>query len=192
MPNLGLYVWSVIAVSAAGFILFGVAAVVWRRRNRTEQLRIIFGPEYDRAVRLYDSKARAEAALESRRRRAREMGVRELSETERDGYLMEWATIQSTATDNPVKTLIRANDLLSKILESEGSHADEEDVRRMDLALLHPTAADDYRAASDVLDRYRLGLATSEEIQDGVVRFSNVFDRILGRPDLRQRLRKVS
>jgi hypothetical protein len=192
MPNLGLYVWSVIAVSAAAFILLGVAAVLWRHRNRTEQLRIIFGPEYDRAVRLYGTKARAETALESRRRRVREMGVHELSEAERDGFLMEWATIQSTATDNPVKTLVQANDLLSKIMESQGCHTDDEDIRKMDLALLHPAAADDYRAATNVLDRYRLGLATSEEIQGGVARFSDIFDQILGRADLRQRLRKVS
>jgi hypothetical protein len=83
MPNIGLYVWAVIAVAAAGFILLGVALTAAKRRARTEQLQILFGPEYDRAVHLYEDKSRAEAALESRRRRLEGFGVHELSDTTR-------------------------------------------------------------------------------------------------------------
>src|SRR5689334_21803531 len=54
MPNIGSYVWAVIAVAAAAFILLGVAVTAAKRRARTEQLQILFGPEYDRALHLYE------------------------------------------------------------------------------------------------------------------------------------------
>ena len=90
MPNnFGLYVWAVVAVAAAAFILFGVAMYAANRRRRTEQLQILFGPEYERAVRLYGDQTRAEEALESRRQRLNELGVHELDDLERDRFLKE-------------------------------------------------------------------------------------------------------
>jgi hypothetical protein len=192
MPNIGLYVWAVIAVAAAGFILLGVAVTAAKRRARTEQLQILFGPEYDRAVRLYEDKNRAEAALESRRRRLEGFGVHELSDSDRDRFLMEWARIQSASPVSSGTTLIQADALLARIMEAEGCPVEDDDDRKIDLALVHPTIAEEYRVASDVIARNSLGLATPEESRRAVIRFSNIFDTILGESDLRQRLRRAS
>jgi hypothetical protein len=162
------------------------------RRRRSEQLQILFGPEYDRAVRLYGDKRRAEDALESRRKRLNELGVHELGETERDRFLMEWLGIQAASPNDPANTLVRADMLLMRIMRTEGAPAEDPDERKVDLALIHPLVAEDYRAASTTLDRQRMGLASPEESRRAIIRFSNIFDAILGESDLRKRLRKVS
>src|SRR5215471_13635741 len=106
MPNnFSLYAWAVVAVAAAAFILFGIAMYAINRRRRSEQLQILFGPEYDRAVRLYGDKTRAEEALESRRKRLNELGVHSLNDAERDKYLMQWVTIQAASANDPASTL---------------------------------------------------------------------------------------
>src|SRR6266702_921268 len=134
MPNnFGLYAWAVVAVAAAAFILFGIAMYAVNRRRRSEQLQILFGPEYERAVRLYGDKARAEEALESRRRRLNELGVHELNDVERDKYLQEWITIQATSPNDPVSTLLRADRLLTEIMRAEGCPADDPAELQVDL-----------------------------------------------------------
>jgi len=190
--NFGLYVWAVVAVAAAAFILFGIAMYAVNRRRRSEQLQILFGPEYDRAIRLYGDKRRAEEALDNRRKHLEQMGVHELNETERDRYLMEWTGIQAASANDPPNTLFRADRLLTEIMRAEGCPADDPDERKVDMALIHPMVAEEYRAASTVLDRQRLGLATPEECRRAIIRFSTIFDAILGPSDLRRRLRKVS
>ena len=65
-------------------------------------------------------------------------------------------------------------------------------ISMIDLALVHPTVAEEYRAASDVISRSNLGLATPEENRRAIIRFSNIFDTILGESDLRSRLRRAS
>src|SRR5581483_8673565 len=91
MPNnFGLYTWALVAVVAAVVILFVIAMVAVNRRRRSEQLQILFGPEYDRAIRLYGDKRRAEEALENRRKRLNDLGVHELDDAERDRFLMQW------------------------------------------------------------------------------------------------------
>jgi hypothetical protein len=194
MPNnnFGLYAWAVLAVAAAGFILFGLAMYAINRRRRTEQLQILFGPEYDRAVRLYRDRGRAEDALDSRRRKLNELGVHPLNDAERNSFQTEWLAIQSASPNDPGSTLLRADHLLTDIMRAEGCPADDPDQRNVDLALIHPLIADDYRSAGAVIDRQNLGLATPEESRRALIRFSNIFDSILGESDLRARLRKVS
>jgi len=192
MPNLGLYVWAVVAVAAAALILLSVAITASARRRRTEQLQILFGPEYERALRLYDDKERAEDALGSRRKRLEELGVHELNPAERDRYLLEWMNIRAAAPNDPVSTLNRADKLLAEIMRAEGSRTVDPLEHRLDIALIHPMIAEEYRAASDVIDRLNMRLASPEECRRAVIRFSNIFDSLLGESDLGERLRKAS
>jgi hypothetical protein len=194
MPNnnIGLYTWAVVAVVAAAVILFAIAMVAVSRRRRSEQLQILFGPEYGRAIRLYGDRRRAEDALQNRRKRLNELGIHELSDAERDRFLMQWVGIQAASPNDPGSTLLRADALLTEIMRTEGCPAEDPDERKVDLALMHPLVAEDYRVSSTTIDRQRMGLATSEECRRALIRFSNIFDSILGESDLRKRLRKVS
>ena len=192
MSDLGPYVWSVMAVSAAAAILITMAFQAWRRNQRSEQLRLLFGPEYDRAVRLYGDRHRAEHALESRRKRLAEFGVHELGEAERGRFLTNWRSIQSGSISDPATAIVRADVLLADVMRAEGYPVDDPGERKVDLALVHPSIAEDYRNASDIIERQRLGLATPEECGQAVDNFSRIFDSILGTDQLRDHLKKVS
>jgi hypothetical protein len=182
----------VIAVSAAAAILIAMACYAWRRNQRSAQLQLLFGPEYDRAVRLYGDRDRAEQALESRRKRLADFGVHELSDAEREKFLANWRSIQSTSAADPATLIARADGLLAEVMRAEGCPVDDPDERKVDLALVHPFVAEDYRDASDTLERRRLGLATIEECRRAADNFSRVFDSILGSDELRDHLKKVS
>jgi hypothetical protein len=192
MPNLAPYIWSVVAVSAAAAILIAMAFYAWRRNQRSEQLRLLFGSEYDRAVHLYGDRHRAEQALESRRKRLADFGVHELGEAERQRFLANWRSIQSGSTTDPATVIVRADVLLADVMRAEGYPVDDPGERKVDLALVHPSIAEDYRNASDILERQRLGLATPDECRQAVDNFSRIFDSILGADQLRDRLKKVS
>jgi len=192
MPHLPPYLWTAIAICAVGSTIGGLALAAARRRSRTEVLQTLFGQEYNRALRRYGDKSSAEAALESRRKRLEDLGVHELGSIEQDEYLQDWATIQFTAPNDPMSTMIRADSLLMEIMRAEGCPAEDAEERKIDLALMHPTVAEEYRSASDVLDRQRLGLASREECQRAVLRYGTIFDSILGQADLNARLKKVS
>jgi hypothetical protein len=192
MPNIGPYTWSVVAVVAALTILLVVAVTAVRRRRTAEQLRMLFGPEYDRAIRLYGDRSRAEAALEHRRKRLAEMAIHELPPVERDRFRAEWAAIQAASPADSAMTLERADGLLAEILRAEGCTTVDPDERKIDLSLLHPNVAEDYRAATEAVAGRNFGRTTPEECRRAMMRFASIFDVILGEPDLRARLQKVS
>ena len=192
MPNMGPYTWYVVAVMAALLILVAVGLTAIRRRKRAEQLRLLFGPEYDRAIRLYGDRRRAEEALEHRRKRLSDMHIHELSPADRDSFRAQWSAIQATSPADPAMTLDRADALLSDILRAEGCTTVDPDERKIDLCLMHPKVAEDYRAATEVIAMRNLGRATPEECRRAMMRFAKIFDVLLGEPDLRTRLQKVS
>jgi len=188
MPN-GLYTWAVLAVVAAAAILIGVAITISRQRRRTEQLQLLFGSEYDRAVRLYGDQDRAERALEGRRRRLQDFGVHELDEAEREQFLREWQLIQASSANDPTSLLIRADSLLTEVMRAEGCPADDSTERKVDLGLMHPSIAEEYRLANDVVERQTLGLTTPEERRGAIGRYTRIFESILGEPE---HLRRVA
>jgi hypothetical protein len=188
---MGLYIWMVVATTVAAAILATIAVHAWQRRKGSEQLQLLFGPEYDRAVRLYGSRRRAELALESRRKRLEELNVHELSDLEREQFLLDWRAIRETAMTESAK-LHRSNDLLTEILRAEGCLVEDADQRDVDVALVHPTIAQDYRAATEVQELHRLGLATSDECRSAMVRYTRIFESVLGDSEIRDRLKKVS
>ena len=193
MPNIGPYTWSVVAVVAALSILLALAVTAMRRRRKAEDLKILFGPEYDRAVRLYGDRSRAEAALENRRKRLNDMGIHELSDAERDRYKTEWQSIQTTALPgDPAIAVQRADALLADILRAEGCTTVDPDERKIDLSLMHPNVAEEYRLASEAIAGRDGARPTPEAAGRALMRYSNIFDAILGETHLHSRLRKVS
>jgi len=189
---MGPHIWVAAAIVTSGLVLVTVAMITARHRNQTEQLQILFGPEYDRAVKLYGTKEKAEAALENRRAHLETLGVHELSPSEREQYLGDWETILATSRNDSISTLMRADTLLTEIMRDEGCPADDADERQIDLAMIHPTVAEEYRAVNSVMARQNLGLATPEECRRAVLRFATIFDHILGQADLTNRLRRAS
>jgi hypothetical protein len=193
MPNIGPYTWSVVAVVAALSILLAVAVTATRRRRKAEELKALFGPEYDRAVHLYGDRRRAEAALQSRRKRLANMGIHELSDADRDRFKTEWQSIQTTAVPgDPAIAVQRADALLTDILRAEGCTTVDPDERKIDLSLMHPNVAEEYRLSSDAIAVRDGARPTPEAARRALMRFSNIFDVILEENNASSRLRRAS
>src|SRR5882757_8274855 len=85
-----------------GILVAVMVAFTMRRRRRSDRLKQRFGSEYDRTVIQEQGDARrAEAWLAEREKRVEAFPLRELSPIDREGYAMEWATVQRRFIDDP-------------------------------------------------------------------------------------------
>src|SRR2546423_15322232 len=87
-------------------------AVVLMRRQRTENLRTRFGPEYDRTVEASDDRRNAEHELLDRARRRDRLEIRPLPEAARDRYAEQWRSLQERVIVDPAGSLGAAHALI--------------------------------------------------------------------------------
>ena len=92
----GILVGIVVAVIGIGVVVFGVMAVLRRRRLQQR-----FGPEYDRVVGERDSRREAEAELTGRERRVEGLDIQPLTDAARASYAGQWTSIQEQFVDAP-------------------------------------------------------------------------------------------
>src|SRR6266545_925186 len=91
MSPMPTWAWVVIAVGAVALMALLAASFLMRRR--TGRLRDRFGPEYDRMVERRGRRP-AEAELDSRVERRRQLDIRPLSPAAREHYRESWAKVQ--------------------------------------------------------------------------------------------------
>jgi hypothetical protein len=173
-------------------ILLALAVTATRRRRKAEELKLLFGPEYDRAVHLYGDRKRAEAALENRRKRLDNMGIHELSNAERDRFRIEWESIKTSSQGDAAIAVQRADTLLTDILRAEGCATVDPDERKIDLSLMHPKVAEEYRLATEAIAGPDGARPSAIAASRAMARFSNIFDVILGDNNTVSGLRKAS
>src|ERR1700722_204199 len=81
-------------------------------RRRSAELRQRFGPEYERAVEQYGSKA--DRVLATRERRVKKIAIRDLSEAERARFSSAFTGIQALFVDDPRAAVVQANELIKE------------------------------------------------------------------------------
>src|SRR5512142_2160914 len=115
MPS---WVWVLIALAVVAVI----AVVVWQAlaRRRTGRLQQQFGPEYERALGTTDSKQEAEAELQAREERRRQLEVRPLPQASRDRYLQNWQSVQAQFVDDPRGAVASADSLIESVMAERG------------------------------------------------------------------------
>jgi len=176
-------IWFVAVICAAGAILFVMGVYLWALRKRLEVLQRLVGSVY-----TTDSAQ----ALESQRQRLEDCDVHQLSDKERKRFLEKWRSIRNSSSADPANLTVQADALLDEIMRAQGCPLENADERSLDLTLLYPRVAEKYRAASNILEWQRLGIATFEDRQQIVRSFSDIFDWILGSEEPENRPRKVS
>lgn len=174
MPS---WVWVLIAVVAVAV----VAVVVWQAvaRRRTGRLQQRFGPEYDRTVGAAESKGDAEAELQAREERHKELDIRPLSPEARDRYAEDWQSVQAQFVDDPAAAVARADDLIQSAMSDRGYPVEDFEQRAADVSVDHPRVVDNYREGHRLARSSADGSGSTEDLRQAMRHYRVLFDDLV-------------
>lgn len=161
---------------------FATAAAV-RRVVRRRQLRQRFGPEYDRLVTDRQSRKAAEAELTLRQRHVSGLGIRPLTDHQRDRYAAGWAAAREKFADIPDLAILDARYLVCAVLISRGYSLIHREQVICDLSVEHSRVLDHFRAASDLADLVSAGTASMLDMREAMAHYRVVVAELLSEPD---------
>src|SRR4051794_28416881 len=95
MNTTGVLLLVLIVVVIAG------VAILFLQRRRSEALRKKFGPEYQRTVSQLGDEREAEAELNAREKRVRNLEIRTLKPEEQAHFVESWKRAQARFVDEP-------------------------------------------------------------------------------------------
>jgi hypothetical protein len=168
---------------AAALLVIAVAvlasiALSRHARRRAAELRQRFGPEYDRTVEQYGSKA--DRVLAKRERRVNKISIRDLSEAERARFTSAFTGIQALFVDDPRAAVVQANELIKEVMRTRGYSPDDDfDQRVDDLSVDHPDVVQHYRAARALAVPGRDAELSTEDLRQAVVHYRVIFSDLL-------------
>ncbi|HZR95993.1 MAG TPA: hypothetical protein VFA56_09875 [Gaiellaceae bacterium] len=171
------WAWAVIAAAAVVI----VALVVWRAlaARRTRSLQGRFGPEYDRTLESADDKRRAEAELQAREERRRELDIRPLAPGARERYVVEWERVQARFVDDPNGAVREADMLIQSVMADRGYPMEDFDQRAADISVDHPEVVENYREGHRLTRAAALGDGTTEDLRQAMQHYRALFDDLL-------------
>jgi len=162
----------------AVLVIIGLA-LLWRRQ-KTEQLRSRFGPEYVRAVEDTGSQGKAEAMLKARAERVRKYDLRPLSAEDRRRFSGAWRQVQAKFVDDPRAAASSADQLLGEVMNARGYPGGDFDWRLEDLSVHHGDAVQNYRLARDIVQRHARGDAGTEDMRQAMIHYRTLFEDLVG------------
>ena len=170
--------WVVVIVLVA-LVLLGVVLWLAMMRRRSEQLREVYGPEYDRTVEESEDRRAAESELVERQKRVEEFDIRPLDPAERTRFASRWIAVQSRFVDDPKSALGEADELVTEVMSERGYPMDEFEQRAADVSVDHPEVVEHYHAAHHVYLANDRGEASTEDLRQGVVHYRALFEELL-------------
>jgi type II secretory pathway pseudopilin PulG len=174
---------SVIAIALIAFLALGIAAVLMRRKRRTERLRSRFGgAEYARAIEKDGNRQNAESGLEKRTQRVQEFHVHPLAAGDRARFLESWHGVQSRFVDGPAGAVTEADQLLGDVMATRGYPMSEFEQRSADISVDHPLVLQNYRTAHDIALRQTRGQASTEDLRQAMVHYRTLFEELINEP----------
>jgi FtsZ-interacting cell division protein ZipA len=175
MDTTTLIVLVVVVAALAG------AAFWYFQKRRSQQLHGRFGPEYDRTVREYGDRRKAESELERREKRVERFHIRSLPREERDRFAEAWRTEQAHFVDEPQQAVSEAHRLVNEVMRARGYPASAEfEENAADLSVEHPQVVQHYRVACDIAGRQERGQANTEDLRNAMVHYRALFEELLG------------
>lgn len=170
-------IWVVIAIVA--LVVIGVLVWFAMNKQRSGQLREVFGPEYDRTVEESEDRKAAESELLERRKRVEEFDIRPLDPAERTRFASRWIAVQSRFVDDPKSALGEADELVTEVMSERGYPMNDFDQRAADVSVDHPRVVEDYRAAHGISERVGSNDATTEDMRQALVHYRSLFSELL-------------
>ena len=157
-----------------------MVAWVAATKRRTTSLQEQFGPEYDRTMRVSESRREAENELSARRERRAALDIRPLSPSARDRYADAWREVQAGFVDEPTASLVEANRLVLIVMRERGYPMDDFEQRVADISVDHPDVVEHYRAANAISADAADERMTTEDMRQGLVHYRALFTDLLG------------
>lgn len=159
--------------------LLAVAGVLLMRKRHSERLVQRFGPEYDRAVQDLGSRSKAEAELDARKKRVRQLHIVPLSAADASHFSQAWTQVQARFVDDPHRALDDADRLVGELMHKRGYPVADFDQSAADISVDHPGVVEHYRAAHAIALRDRQGGADTETLRQAIVHMRALFAELL-------------
>jgi FtsZ-interacting cell division protein ZipA len=177
------WVWVVIAVAVV--VVLAVALWGMLRRRRTGRLQQQFGPEYDRTVDSRESRRDAEAELQAREERRRQLEIRPLSLASRERYTERWRVAQAQFVDDPRGAVAAADSLIQSVMSERGYPVEDFEQRAADVSVDHPQVVDNYRTGHRLAQVSASGDNSTEDLRLAMRHYRALFDELV-EPDADQ------
>jgi hypothetical protein len=171
------WVWVLIVIGIAALL----AVVVWQvlARRRTGRLQQQFGPEYDRTVDSAESRREAEAELQSREQRRRELEIRPLTEAARMRYVETWRLTQAQFVDDPRGAVRSADGLIRSVMADRGYPVEDFEQRAADVSVDHPQVVENYREGHRLARASADGGESTESLRQAMRHYRALFDELV-------------
>jgi hypothetical protein len=169
-------------ILAIVLIAVTVAAVAWLvvQKQKSTKLRRRFGPEYDRAIKEYGGRTKAEAELSKREQRVAGLNIIPITAAEAARFSNAWSSLQSRFVDDPKGVVPEADLLVRELMIKRGYPMGDFELRAADISVDHPSVVKNYRAAQIIALRNARREADTEELRTAVVHYRTLFDELLG------------
>jgi len=169
-------------ILAIVLIAVAVAAVAWLvvQKQKSTKLRRRFGSEYDRAIKEYGGRTKAEAELSKREQRVAGLNIIPITAAEAARFSNAWSSLQSRFVDDPKGVVPEADLLVRELMIKRGYPMGDFELRAADISVDHPSVVKNYRAAQIIALRNARREADTEELRTAVVHYRTLFDELLG------------
>jgi hypothetical protein len=157
------------------------------RQTRTAQLREQYGPEYDRAVDLADSRHEAESELRGRSKRHEQLELRSLDSSERENFERCWSDIQGQFVDDPSTAVRNADLLVVEVMSARGYPVEDFDQRANDLSVRYPEGTQRYREARRIAQANEHGTIDTEDLRQALTSYRSMVLALLADDEDRTR-----
>jgi hypothetical protein len=169
-----------VAIAVAVAVLALLALAIWFvRRNRSEQLKRRFGPEYERSLQHHGNAVAAERELAERERRVSKLEIKPLSREDTARFSTAWLDVQKRFVDAPGDAAIAADRLVVDVMQHRGYPMAAFEQRAADISVDHPRVVSSYRAAREIVERHRRGESTTEDLRQALVHYRELFADLL-------------
>jgi hypothetical protein len=172
--------YTIIAVVVVLVIIGLILGQVFSRRKRSERLHDQFGSEYDHTVEAMGDEKKAQTELDARQKHIKGLDIRELSVTEREHYLADWAEVQSKFVDEPGQAIVDADRLIIEVMQLRAYPVSDFDQRAADISVQYPDLVSNYRAAREIALKNKQGQASTEELRQAMIHYRSLFKELLG------------
>ena len=179
----------IIAIVVAVLVIVAIVIVGYQmaRQRRTAQLREQYGPEYDRAVDLADSRHEAESELRGRSKRHEQLGLRSLDTSERENFERCWSDIQSQFVDDPSTAVRNADLLVVEVMSARGYPVEDFDQRANHLSVRYPEGTQRYREARRIAQANEHGTIDTEDLRQALTSYRSMVLALLADDEDRTR-----